>query len=132
MPNSAYNEIKTPLAYAAGAPETFGLEILLAYGAEMDNEALFRAIAARNHPEKDHTVHMKILLDHGADVNHLSVRWGTPLQYAVLAGRKDMVRYLLERGADPTISTAWGTPAEYALKKGRKDIHDIIVGYLAP
>ncbi|KAJ4359516.1 uncharacterized protein N0V89_000071 [Didymosphaeria variabile] len=127
LPNSANNEILTPLAFAAEAPETFGLEILLSYGANMDDDAIFRAIAARSHPEKSHVPHIRILVNHGADVNHRSRRWGTPLQYAIHAGRADIVEFLLDQGADPTTETVRGTPAEHAKNKGRMDIHDMIV-----
>ncbi|KAF2449197.1 ankyrin [Karstenula rhodostoma CBS 690.94] len=127
LPNWVNNDIITPLAYAAEAPEKFGLKILLSRGANMDEEAIFRAIAARSHLKKNNVPHIRILLDHGADVNQRSRRWGTPLQHAIWKGRADMVEFLLERGADPTIATVRGTPAEHARNTGRMDIHDLIM-----
>ncbi|KAF2676067.1 hypothetical protein K458DRAFT_275134, partial [Lentithecium fluviatile CBS 122367] len=68
----------SPLAYAASAYDTFGLELLLEYGAEMGDLALFEAINTRG--KKDRVPHLKVLIDHSADVNHLTKKWGTPLQ----------------------------------------------------
>ncbi|KAJ4295569.1 hypothetical protein N0V90_007582 [Kalmusia sp. IMI 367209] len=125
-PNTC-NDIMTPLACAALAPETAHLELLLSYGAEMDNDALFRAISARSHRNGSHVAHLKILLDHGADVNYRSRKWGTPLHYAIQYERKAMIEYLLERGAAPTVVTVRGSPVEHARDKGRMDLVKIIL-----
>lgn len=103
------------------------LEVLLSYGASMDNEALYRAIGARTRPKSDHLPHLAILLDNGADVNHHSRRFGTPLHHAIRLGREKMVEFLLERGADPSFATVRGTPAKHAKSNGRMDIHDLIM-----
>ena len=103
------------------------MEILLSYGAAMDNEALYRAIGTRAHPQHDHVPHLAVLLDNGADINYRSGRHGTPLKYAIHLGRETMVEFLLERGADPFLATLSGTPAEQARSKGRMDIYDMIM-----
>ncbi len=47
---------------------------------------------------KGHLAVVKLLVEHGAPVNYSS-GW-TPLQYAAFGGSADVVRYLLDKGAD--------------------------------
>lgn len=65
-----------------------------------------------------------LLLDHGADIDAVDEEFrSTPLGLAARFGRRAMVDYLLERGADPRKSAApWGTPFEWARKKGHADV----------
>ena len=46
----------------------------------------------------------KYLLDHGANINGCSEEWGTPLTRASYYGLEDMVKDLLDLGADPNFS----------------------------
>jgi hypothetical protein len=55
----------------------------------------------------------------------------TPLQHACGCGREKMVRYLLERGADPTIKDRTGRDAlEIARHLKLENIRSIVGGYL--
>lgn len=47
---------------------------------------------------------IKLLLDHGAEVNHSTVTNSTPLRAACFDGRLDVVKFLLDRGADLSIA----------------------------
>lgn len=47
---------------------------------------------------KGHETTVRLLLDHGANINQRSV-YASPLDYAVMEGREAVVRLLLERGA---------------------------------
>lgn len=124
---SAANEL-TPLAAATLMIETFGLEMLLAHGAEMDHTALFAAMST-SYDQSIRVAHMTILIDHGADVNYRTANWGTPLHYAVRRNRREELRFLLERGADRTIRNLLGrTPAELALDRGKLDLFAILEG----
>jgi len=68
----------------------------------MDPEAIYHAIGiARRRPSG--TATLKVLIDHGADVNFMSKRWCTPLHYAVHQNLKDRVKVLVDHSADPNI-----------------------------
>lgn len=58
---------------------------------------------------------VKTLIDGKADVNHQDLDEDTPLHHAVHCNRTDVVRWLLESGADPN-AEAWGgrKPADVA------------------
>ena len=61
-----------------------------------------------------------LLLNAGADVNAAAWRGTTPLIHAVAMSEADMVRALLDRGADPSIKTPAGkTALDFA--RERKD-----------
>ena len=50
---------------------------------------------------KDNCAMVALLLDHGADIERKDQdRDATPLDYAIVYGRKDIVRLLVHRGAD--------------------------------
>jgi ankyrin repeat protein len=66
----------------------------------------------------------RLLLDHGADINAVDEEYrSTPLGFAARWGHRDMVAFLLERGADANKSGApWATPLAWARKKGHSEI----------
>lgn len=117
----------TPLANAAELTDPTALQILLSYGAELDPQALFHAIGAYPR-QRNGIATMAVLIDHGADVNYVAEKWATPLHLAVRRNSKEKVRYLLERGADPTLRYKEGgtTASEYALQCGRTELHEIL------
>ena len=66
----------------------------------------------------------RLLLDRGADINALDDEYrSTPLGMAARWGQREMVTFLLERGADPGKSGAtWSTPLAWARTKGHTKI----------
>jgi ankyrin repeat protein len=61
---------------------------------------------------------VKALIDAGADVNHQDLDEDTPLHHAVHRDRPDVVRWLLERGADTNAEAYGGVkPADVADNK---------------
>ena len=66
----------------------------------------------------------RVLLDHGADIDALEQEYrSTPLGMAARWGRREMVAFLLERGADPNLAGApWATPLAWARKKGHAEV----------
>lgn len=73
---------------------------------------------------------IKDYLDNGGDVNEVLFRDRTALMYASANGHTDLVKFLIERGADVNISS--GPPKYYcalgyAAARGHTDIMDILV-----
>jgi ankyrin repeat protein len=71
-----------------------------------------------------------VFLDHGANLQARDEEFcTTPLGYAALNGRRQMVEFLLKRGAQPTLpdDLPWATPT--ALARYRR--YDEIVGLLS-
>jgi ankyrin repeat protein len=129
-PHSCGDE-DTPIEYAATRHETTGLQLLLEYGARPDTSAIIKTMSARKfRPYVSHIPHVKLLLDYGADINYVTKELGTPLHCAVEFGEEDMLRYLLERGADASIRDNFGmTPAEKAKSEGQTNCLRILEEY---
>lgn len=72
----------------------------------------------------------RLLLEHGAEINAVDDEYrSTPLGMAARWGQAKMVKFLLERGADPNQSGApWSTPLAWARKKGHARIADALIG----
>jgi len=70
----------------------------------------------------------RLLLDHGATIDAIDEEYrSTPLGMAARWGRKDMVDFLLERGADLNIAgDPWATPLAWARKKGHRDVESVL------
>jgi ankyrin repeat protein len=49
---------------------------------------------------------VKLLVEHGAEINAGALSGATPLQFACMEGKIEMVNYLIERGASLTNATA--------------------------
>ena len=73
----------------------------------------------------------RLLLDHGADINAIDDEYqSTPLGYAAHFCRREVVRFLLERGADPNKSGApWATPLAWAERRGHAEVAQILRGH---
>jgi ankyrin repeat protein len=69
-----------------------------------------------------------LLLDHGADIDAVDDEFrSTPLSIAARWGQREVVRLLLDRGADPNSAGAlWATPWSWAVKKGHSDIAAVL------
>jgi ankyrin repeat protein len=66
----------------------------------------------------------RLLLDHGAEINPIDDDYcSTPLGYAARWSRREMVAFLIDRGAEMNKADApWATPLAWARKRGHADI----------
>lgn len=69
---------------------------------------------------------VRLLVEHGADVNILSETDGSPLLMAASQGYEELALFLLEQGADPNATDGNGMSAlHYALRDGIKALHGL-------
>ena len=69
----------------------------------------------------------RLLIERGADVNAVQTAGYRPLHQAAVAGREDLVRMLLDAGADKTARCDRGkTPAEYARERGHAAVAELL------
>ncbi len=88
----------------------------------MRNEALHAVLAL----SKDGDV-TRLLIERGADVNAVQTAGYRPLHQAAVAGREDLVRMLLNAGAEKTARCDRGkTPAEYARERGHVAVAELL------
>jgi ankyrin repeat protein len=80
--------------------DTSRIEVLLEYGAKLENEYLFAAFRRR---VRQKLLKTSFLLAKGLDPNQINAEWGTPLHCAVANGSPGLVKMLLDAGADPTV-----------------------------
>ncbi|MEO2006343.1 MAG: ankyrin repeat domain-containing protein [Candidatus Poribacteria bacterium] len=96
----------TPLMVASREGNTDVIAALLGAGAKVDavTETGERAIHLAAYAGSAEAV--SLLSAHGADTNARELSSGqTPLMFAAAYGRADVVRVLMESGADPTLET---------------------------
>jgi ankyrin repeat protein len=118
---------QTPLAAAATMSTSTPLRTLLSYGARLDPLAIFGAIGHMHSPEHG-TENLTVLIEHGADLNYASQRYGTPLIYAVQRNKKEKLRLLLEHGANPDVRGGGRqiTAFEVAKELDRTELFDML------
>ena len=70
----------------------------------------------------------RLLIEHKADLNRIDDEYrSTPLGYAARWGHVEMVKLLLDCGADPEKSGApWSTPLAWAQKKNHEDVANVL------
>jgi uncharacterized protein len=99
----------TLLINAAGEGYTDSVRLLLEYNADIKlaDKKMNTAMHAANCPAKNKPWHgleiMKMLLEHGADMNARDSNDMTPIFWAVMFDHLDGVRFLAEKGAQVTI-----------------------------
>ena len=67
----------------------------------------------------------RVFLELGADIEAVELEYGgTPLAAAARKGQAEMVRFLLQQGADPAAPAAssWAQPLYWAEKEGHGEV----------
>lgn len=97
------------IAISAGDRRT--IDLLIEKGARVDVQQGTSPLAAAAYGGDLETV--KLLVERGADLDYRSGFAGTALNFALFAGHQHVARYLLERGANPSLPSTMGhgTPA---------------------
>ena len=73
---------------------------------------------------------IKLLLDHGADINATNYWKTTPLMYACVYGNLAVIKFLLEHGADMSMRNYWGkTAKDRAVEYNRVDCVQLLVKF---
>jgi ankyrin repeat protein len=72
----------------------------------------------------------RLLVDHGAEIDAVDEEYrSTPLGLAARRGQRELVAFLLQRGADPNLAGApRATPLAWARKKGYDDLATVLRG----
>jgi ankyrin repeat protein len=71
----------------------------------------------------------QVCLDYGADINQIETEWSsTPLAWAAREGKKEMVEWLLKKGANPRLpeDESWALPIEWAKRCGHREIVQLL------
>jgi hypothetical protein len=79
--------------------------------------------------QKGNLYKAELLIKYGADINPIDEEYqSTPLGMAARWGHLEMVKYLLQQGADPNKAGAsWASPVSWARKKGFADIEETLL-----
>ena len=102
--------------------------ILLESGAEVDAASKDGATPLEEASIRGVAPIVMLLLDHGANVNHVNSDSGATALYAAAAfGRDEVVKLLLERGADPSLC---GKNAKSALQAAVENGFSGVAGLL--
>lgn len=84
------------------------------------------AIAASRTDEEAFDV-VKTLVDLGADVNYHGGRMNYPIMFAVQSGNADIVKYLLEQGANYRVTDPYGVQlVDYARQSNSPEVIEIV------
>jgi ankyrin repeat protein len=94
-------DLNEDLWAAARKGDALAVKALLAKGAEVNAKTRYGATALSYAADRGYLEIMKILVEHGADVNIKDTFYGAPaLTWAAYNGHVEVAKYLLEKGAE--------------------------------
>jgi ankyrin repeat protein len=111
------------------------IELLFHWGADIYESPLLHLVTQRK--DRCTLQVIQFLLDHGASINALhyqdevaggpkTIGMGTPLHTAAYFGNDEVVRYLLQQGADRSIGGEYGKAIDVASIKGHTTTIEIL------
>jgi len=128
----------TPLSIAVSEAPYSIIEMLFNHGGSIKHGQLVHYAVRRNMP--DCLKVLKFLISRGASINHVmyydcphcyhrqsAFGLGTPLHEAADEGKLDVVKFLLERGADPLVKDSRG---RLAIERAEHKAHTVVVEHL--
>ncbi|CAF3991501.1 unnamed protein product, partial [Rotaria sordida] len=83
----------------------------------------------QNLRQKDHADLIRLLVKHGAQVNHLDRSSMAPIHKAVIHDRPECVQVLMESRVDPNVAFMGDTPLSIAARHNRKSIVQILLSH---
>ena len=91
------------------------IKLLVENGADMNDTKTAPFLLCIGHSMKD-TQKVRYMIEHGANINK-EVNGYTPIQYAALVGKLDIVDLLWELGANPLYTTSEGISLAYLIQE---------------
>lgn len=118
---------ETPLMIAVLKGRTAFIQPLLARDADVNKTGWTPLHYAATYTGKGAVEQVQMLLEHHAYIDAESPNGTTPLMMAAQYGSEDVVKLLLEEGADPTLRNALKlTAIDFANRAGRKTAAELI------
>ncbi len=118
---------ESPLMMAALKGKLELARRLIARQAEVNKPGWAPLHYAATHPSDRSLPMVRLLLEHHAFIDAQSPNGSTPLMMAALYGNPQVVRLLLDEGADPLMKNEQGLSAiDFAHRAGRKDTAEAI------
>jgi uncharacterized protein len=122
---------ESPLMIAAIKGHLGPAQRLIQRGAEVNKTGWTPLHYAASRAEADSVEMVRLLLEHHAYIDAESPNRSTPLMLAAMYGHANVVRLLLEEGADPSLRNEQGLSAvDFARRADRGDLADLIAARL--
>lgn len=122
---------ESPLMIAAIMGRLESAKRLIQRGAEVNKTGWTPLHYAASRTESDSVEMVRLMLQHHAYIDAESPNKSTPLMLAAHYGHADVVRLLLEEGADPTLRNEQGlTAVDFARRAGRDDMAELVAAAL--
>ena len=122
---------ESPLMIAALKGQLGAAKALIRRGAEVNKPGWTPLHYAATRSEDDSVQMVRLLLEHYAYIDAESPNRSTPLMMAAKYGHRDVVRLLLEEGADASLRNEQGlTAVDFARRADREDMASLIAARL--